>query len=618
MNKKKILLVDDSDLVSDMLISCFEESGYNVVRAKNGIDGIKKVYSEIPDIIIMDVEMPLLQGYQASRLLKNKRGVKDIPIIMHTSHTEDKDKFWAITSGADAFICKSYDNLNLIQEKVKEFENHPTPDINIIKEDGKKINDKTILELITNLYDKQLFQSTILNQLNDISKNIGSLSITINNILKILDSVCETHIAVVIIMFNNQPLAFIKPQKNIYKNDVEDFFNICFNDFFKCFNDINLDKTEKIILNISERDDFDKIRLDNMKISSYINYELKGKGASTIGMVHIGNFNNNYFTDYISSNIQVFINGAGIILENAILFNQVTEMEDKIRTVFSKFVPKEIIDDLIEKQSHTSLLIGEKRKVTILFSDIRSFTTISEENKAEDIVEFLNNYFEIMCSIIKKYGGTVDKLIGDAMLAVFGAPISYEDNTLRAVNASIEMINSLKKIDTKKINLSGKALNIGIGIHEGDVIVGNIGSKDKFDYTIIGDNVNLASRLEGLTKHYREKIIISESVKKKIENKFFLRKLDKVKVKGKDKSTDIYGIVIDKEKFTDNEIIKNYDKALDMYYIQNWKTAIEYFELVIKKIPDDFLSHMYIKRCMDFEKKSFSKDWDGSVDLDFK
>ena len=207
-------------------------------------------------------------------------------------------------------------------------------------------------------------------------------------------------------------------------------------------------------------------------------------------------------------------------------------MEMQIRNVFSKFVPSDIIDGMVENQANSSLLAGEKRVVAVLFSDIRSFTTLSEHNKAEDVVSFLNEYFDLMAIPVNKYGGTIDKFIGDAVLAIFGAPKSYEDNTLRAVKTAMEMIELLENYNPQQIKLPFPSLRIGIGVHVGELIVGNIGSKSKFDYTVIGDNVNLASRLEGLSKHYKQSIIVSEDVKKVIGDHYYFRELDSVQSKG--------------------------------------------------------------------------------------
>ncbi|MFC1670646.1 adenylate/guanylate cyclase domain-containing protein [Spirochaetota bacterium] len=612
----KILLVDDSELVSGMLTQFFESSGYTIVRAKNGVEGIEMVYSEVPDIIILDVDMPLLQGYQVSRLLKQRRGVKDIPILMHTSHSEDRDRYWAVASGADAFITKDFDNLDMLLEMVKKFSGRGKIDVQQITEDAKSISREKIFEMVGTIFDRQLFHSTILNMLGDVGRSIGSLDETISKILNLLKKVCHSHVTVLLLKGSIYPSAYIMPEKNIFKNDVEEFIKVCYNDFNKNFPELNLMKTKKFMIGIEGRDDFENIRHDNKKISSYAAFDLKGNGGAIIGSLHIGNITNNYFSDFISGNIEVFSGGAGIILENSILLNEITGMENKIRTVLSKFVPKDIIDNLVERKSDVDFMTGEKREVAILFSDIRSFTTISENNSAENVVSFLNNLFNVMGKIIEKHGGIIDKFIGDAILAIFGAPKSYDDNSLRAVKAAVEMTKALKEVNIDELELPGGGVNIGIGIHEGNAIVGNIGFSDKFDYTVIGDTVNLASRLEGLTKHYHQHIIVSDSLKDKVEKHVMLREVDNVKVKGKSESTSIYAVELEEEKF-DRQFMENYNKGLQLYKMGNFSTAIEYFNKSLVSIPDDFTCAMFIERCERFIKES-PENWDGAISLDFK
>ncbi|MFP4363481.1 MAG: adenylate/guanylate cyclase domain-containing protein [Spirochaetia bacterium] len=613
-----ILIVDDSDLVSGVLSQYFRKYDFQVSRAKNGLEGIIQVYKKIPDLVIMDVEMPTLQGYQASRLLKSRRGVRDIPIIMHTTLSEDRDKFWALTSGADAFVNKNFDNLEHLYSKVNQLVDTAQINREVIQEDAGKIDSRAVLEMLGNLFDQQLFQSTILNQLAKVEKYIGSLSLTSIRVLNLLLNVCETHISTIIIKYNKQVLTFTLPCDQAYEPDVQDFLAISMHDFSEKVPDANLSSVKDVVFGIENREDYSKINLSQKKISSYQCFELKGKGDSPIGTLHLGNFMNNYFSDLIVQNIDVFARGAGSIVENAILFNTITAMENRIRNVFAKFVPPEIIKDLIEQNDDSSLQVGESRNLAILFSDIRDFTKISENNNAEEVVTFLNDYFHIMGEVIKKHGGTIDKFIGDAILAIFGAPRSWENNAERAVQAASEMIESLNIVKTGKLKLPENGLRIGVGIHEGKAIVGNIGSKDKFDYTVVGDNVNLASRLEGLTKYYRQSIIISETVKHQAEEAIQLREVDTVKVKGKEESTKIYTTIEGQPLAKDKENLNNYQKALSMYKLKNWNTAIEYFQNISEKFPDDYISEMYIKRCKYFIKNPPPEDWDGAMEMEIK
>jgi adenylate cyclase len=612
----KVLIVDDSDLVAGMLTSVLEENSFEVVRGKNGLEGVILAYREIPDVIILDVEMPVMQGYQASRLLRSRRGLKDIPIIMHTSLSEDRDRYWALNSGADAFVNKDFDNVDNLIEKVRELADHPPLNVEIIREDAANITENRVHEMLGELFDNQLFQSTILNMLGDVGRSIGSLTVTAYRVLQLVEKICHVDISLLSFMYNRTPQSFILPGMQTVKTDVDEFTKICLQDFSESFPEVDLSGVKEKVFDISEREDYEKIRIDDKNISSYTNFLLCGKGGAIIGTLHLGNFINNYFSAKILESLKTFADGAGIIIENSILFNMVSEMKDRIHSVFTKFVPQEIIDDLIDKKTVAEQLVGQKRRVVILFSDIRSFTKISENNTAEGVVSFLNQYFNIMVETIKEAGGTIDKFIGDAILAIFGAPKSYSDNEDRAVRAALAMVESLKKIETGDLVLPEGGFNIGIGIHSGDAIVGNIGSNDKLDYTVIGDTVNLASRLEGLTKHYGLKLIVSEEVRNRLEGDFFVRQIDTVKVKGKTKPTNLFSVEPDGSVYPE-KFLALYQKAFKLYQMGNWTTAVEYFTKLQKAAPNDRVIQILLQRCGEFKEQP-PENWDGALALQFK
>lgn len=612
----KVLIIDDSDLVAGVLSQALEDAGFETLRAPNGVDGVIAAYREIPDLIIMDVEMPLMQGYQASRLLKRRRGVRDIPVIMHTSLSDDKDKYWALSSGADAFVNKDFDNLEVIVDKVGRLIGHTPLDEKTIREDGASVNREKVFEMIGAIFDGELFRSTILNILGDIGRSIGSLRRTCGDILALLPKVCEADIGVILLKKGRIPEAYIRPVAAVFRSDVDEFIEICYPDFAEHFPQLGYQDMNRILFGVEERDDFDKLRLDQRKISSYVSFPLMGKGDAAIGSLHIGSFINNYFSDFISANIEVFARGAGMVVENSLLYNQSREMEEGIRNVFGKFVPREIIDDLVEKQSDEALLVGEKRRIVVLFSDIRSFTSISENNSAEAVVSFLNSHFTIMVDIIKKHGGSIDKFIGDAIFAIFGAPISYEDNADRAVRAAAEMIEALGDVRVEGLALPEIGYDIGIGLHEGEAIVGNIGSSEKFDYTAIGDTVNIASRLEGLTKHYHRKILLSEELYAQLDGTFPVREVDIVKVKGKLSATRLFSVEMPGDP-AETEQKDLYEKGLKQYKLGNWESAVDYFTRLKEACAEDWLAGMFLERCLRFREEP-PENWDGSLALDFK
>ena len=231
-----------------------------------------------------------------------------------------------------------------------------------------------------------------------------------------------------------------------------------------------------------------------------------------------------------------------------VTYRVVSEQQEKkyIRQTFSKFVSKSVVDELLKNPSMIKLG-GDKKILTVLFSDIRGFTSISERLTPEGLVEHLNVYLQAMTDIIIKYDGTLDKYIGDAVMAFWGAPIEMENHALNACKSAIEMMSSLRHLNKRWENENKPTLEIGIGINSGDMVVGNMGSAARMDYTLMGDNVNLGSRLEGTTKFYKVGIIISEFTYQYVKDDVIVRELDLIKVKGKALPVKIYELLAVKD-----------------------------------------------------------------------
>jgi class 3 adenylate cyclase len=282
--------------------------------------------------------------------------------------------------------------------------------------------------------------------------------------------------------------------------------------------------------------------------------------------------------------------------------------EQKIRNIFQKYVPRDVIDQFFKNPE--SMLVGENRVLAILFSDIRSFTTISESMMPDDLVNSLNRYFSTMVDIIMNRNGVVDKYIGDAIMAFFGAPVKREDDALQAVMSGIEMTDALDGFNARQRELEKPEFHIGVGINYGVVTVGNIGTERKMDYTIIGDPVNVGSRLEGLTKKYKQPLIISESLYRKVKDHVACRLLDRVAVKGKTMGVGIYTA---KKKLgeTEKKAWALHHKAFDLYYKKQFKQAEELFLQVNRAIPKDTVSEMLIQRCRALIAKPPEEGWDG-------
>lgn len=283
-----------------------------------------------------------------------------------------------------------------------------------------------------------------------------------------------------------------------------------------------------------------------------------------------------------------------------------------ISEAFGKYVNKELLNEILSNRKKLELG-GIKRNVTIFFSDIRDFTSISEKLSPEELAKFLNEYLSEMTKIILEYKGTVDKFVGDAIMALWNAPIKIEGHAKLACKCALKQAKMLKILSK---NLSKKNLpeiKIGCGINTGDVIVGNMGSHDRFDYTAIGDNVNIAARLEGLTKKYGVKIIVSESTYNLARDDFKFNKLDKIKVKGKKVPVTIYELCV---KY-DEKFEKQFEKGLEFYLDRKFKKAIGEFNKA-KKIKKKRKCDVFIERCEKFIKNPPEKNWDGSFEMKTK
>ena len=216
--------------------------------------------------------------------------------------------------------------------------------------------------------------------------------------------------------------------------------------------------------------------------------------------------------------------------------------EKRVKSRLQRYMSKDVVEQLLAGEGNLALG-GVRQEVSVLFSDIRSYTTLTESQGAHEIVGMLNEYFSYMVDVIFEHEGILDKFIGDAIMAVFGAPFSRpEVDPANAVNAGLEMMQELARYNRERVARGQIAIDAGVGISSGEVVCGNIGSEKRMDYTVIGDGVNLASRLEGATKMYGASIMMSEFTNARVADKFVTRKLDVIQVKGKTQGVGIYEV----------------------------------------------------------------------------
>jgi adenylate cyclase len=287
----------------------------------------------------------------------------------------------------------------------------------------------------------------------------------------------------------------------------------------------------------------------------------------------------------------------------------------QIKGAFAKYVSSEVVDQMIAHPEKLRLG-GERRELTLIFSDLAGFTSISEKLPPDGVAKVINAYLTEMTRVILSERGTVDKFIGDAVMAFWGAPLDDAEHALHAVRSAIAMQEAMDGLQASYREMGLSNVGLRIGVNSGPAIVGNMGSEDRFDYTALGDAVNLASRLEGVNKMYGTRILVSETTVKLLGGAIKLRLVDRVRVKGKDEPVEIY------TPCDDDELIARSRAALDAYRAQDWPAARKAWARVQEHAPNDPVAKVFLHRIEDFEQQppeehpKGSGAWDGSVALE--
>jgi len=282
-----------------------------------------------------------------------------------------------------------------------------------------------------------------------------------------------------------------------------------------------------------------------------------------------------------------------------------------LHNAFSRYVSSHVMDDILDHPEKLTLG-GERRIVTLMFTDIAGFTTISEQLPAEQTAKLLNRYLTKMSQIITKHGGTLDKYIGDAIMAFWGAPIDDPQQSYKACLAAQEMQKEADLIRLQFLDEGLPDVRMRIGIHTGEAIIGNMGSDELFDYSAIGDNVNLAARLEGVNKAYNTWIMISEVTAKKVKEQFNLQSVDRVCVKGKTIAIEIF-------TFVKNKTIADISaQAMEYYLNQQWDLSIQLWKELLQHDSDNVIATLYLERIKSYQKHPPEKGWKGITILTSK
>jgi|APSaa5957512535_1039671.scaffolds.fasta_scaffold18090_1 adenylate cyclase len=285
--------------------------------------------------------------------------------------------------------------------------------------------------------------------------------------------------------------------------------------------------------------------------------------------------------------------------------------EKRMKSTMSRYIDPGIADQLLG--DGTDIMGGQASVATLLFSDVRGFTTITETLGAQGTVSLLNEYFDIMVEAISEQGGMVDKFIGDAIMAAFGIPVGHDDDEDRGVRAGINMIARLWEWNVEREKEGKMPVDMGLGLNTDNIVAGNIGASKRMDYTMIGDGVNLAARLESACKQYSARILISDFTYQKLKGTYQVRYIDDVVVKGKTEPVGVREVLDyhNKDTFPNlMDTVNHFNEAREHYRSGNWDKATRSFKECLKANPEDKLSKTYIERCAILKKEN-PKDWDG-------
>ncbi len=301
---------------------------------------------------------------------------------------------------------------------------------------------------------------------------------------------------------------------------------------------------------------------------------------------------------------------------SVLLYRNFTEFNEKrkLKEAFGRYVSPELVDQIGE---HPELLQlgGERRSITALFLDIENFTNLSESLSPQETVKLINTYFDALSKVIMAQGGTVDKYEGDAIMALFGAPISMVDHAIKGCQTALLIREKMAELNAS----SSYSLNIRIGLSSGDAIVGNMGSENRFDYTAMGDTVNTASRLEGANKFYGTRILVSEESYQRAKEKIFMRRVDTVQLKGKDQALNIYEVLgpIEGASEEGKALIAEWDKALSAYQKGAWDEATAGIQIVMAKLANDGPCNTLLSRITQLKNNPIP-NWKGVWKFDEK
>lgn len=534
-DKDTILVVDDEPVIHKILEGLLFNQGYNLIFANNGLEALEKVAEIPPDLILLDVMMPQMTGFEVCRRLRADEKRQHIPIILVTALDSKEDLARGLEAGADDFLAKPFDNLELVARVrsmlriKKQYDLLETQRQQL--EESLDLKEQFVQVTTQHLQELEILHDVGLRLVNNLDTD-SVLGLISEAALQIIPAArrCVMHL----LSDREQqllPIVFVPEDKSkmIYPSlGIEELVE----QTIHTQNAVN-------IPNISIALPYTQLQTDDMQ-ALLVAPLLSDR--QPIGALSVLSPEADIFTERHLHILSILANQAAVAIVKARFFESKVRTKEKekhaIRDLFQRYVSPMVVERLVDGREDLALG-GQRHKISALFADIRGFTAFSEKLRPESVIEVLNDYLALAVEAILAEEGTLDKFMGDAVMAIFNAPLPQPDYTLRAVRAALAMQRAIADYNIKVGNQ--RPLSFGIGIHVGPAVVGNIGTTQQMNYTAIGDTVNLAKRLQEKAK--KGQILLSQAAYQAVKGQVIVEDLGLSEVKGRAAPVHTYALL---------------------------------------------------------------------------
>ena len=631
-----LLVVDDNEMNRDLLARRLERLGYTIYLAEDGGRALEMIKEHEFDLILLDIMMPELNGYQVLEGLKADDATRHIPVIMISALDEIEGVARCIEMGAEDYLTKPFNPVLLKARIGASLEKKRLRDHEVSRHKQVEADKKRSDYLLNVIIPIGLALSA--------EKNHDRL---LENILRESMSICNADGGTLYLRTEDDHLQFAimytttlnialggttgkeipLPPMSLYDEETgaPNHGNVATHAALSGFT-VNIpDAYHADGFDFSGTKIFDK--QNGYRSTSFLTLPLKNHLNKVIGVLQLINAQEKEGGEIIpfGADLQQVIESlaslAAVALEN---HNQQTMLKDTLKEIqqiavaTERFVPREFLS-FLGKQSVVDIKLGDQveREMTVLFSDMRAFTKLSERMIPEESFRLLNSYLGQMEPAIMAHHGFIDKYIGDGIMALY--PTGADD----AIRGSIAMLGRLADYNRGRQKAGYQPIQIGIGLHTGRLILGTIGGQNRMDGTVISDAVNLASRIEGMTKIYGASLLISEGTYSRLQDtsQYAIRVVDRVQVKGKTEATTVYEVfdgdpspIIGIKRKT----LDDFNGGLDLYRRKKFTEAGKLFAKVLQTNEDDIAASLYLKRCEHFGEHGVPKEWEGIIVLEEK